>query len=69
MKGGKCVHILHIRSYSTEPESLSKMYKLMKEKKLSYQITKFITRFIFQIQKKKHHQKKMETILRSVRRV
>jgi len=32
MKEGKCVQILHIGSYSTEPESLVKMRKLMEEK-------------------------------------
>jgi len=32
MKAGKCVQILHIGSYSTEPESLAKMRKLMEEK-------------------------------------
>jgi len=32
MKEGKCVQILHIGSYSTEPESLAKMRKLMEEK-------------------------------------
>ena len=32
MKEGKCVQILHIGSYSTEPGSLAKMRKLMEEK-------------------------------------
>ncbi|MEW6102336.1 MAG: GyrI-like domain-containing protein [bacterium] len=36
MKEGKCVQILHIGPYSTEPESLAKMYKLMEEKNLVY---------------------------------
>ena len=36
MKEGKCVQILHIGPYSTEPESLEKMYNLMKEKGLVY---------------------------------
>jgi hypothetical protein len=36
MKEGKCVQILHIGPYSTEPESLLKMYKLMEEKGLVY---------------------------------
>jgi len=36
MKEGKCVQILHIGPYSTEPESLEKMYNLMKGKKLVY---------------------------------
>jgi len=34
MKEGKCVQILHIGPYSTEPESLTKMEKLMEEKSL-----------------------------------
>ena len=34
MKEGKCVQILHIGPYSTEPESIAKMEKLMKEKNL-----------------------------------
>ena len=36
MKEGKCVQILHIGPYSAEPESLEKMYNLMKEKGLVY---------------------------------
>ena len=36
IKEGKCVQILHIGPYSTEPESLEKMYNLMKEKGLVY---------------------------------
>jgi len=32
MKEGKCVQILHIGSYSTEPESLVQMRKPMEEK-------------------------------------
>ena len=36
MREGKCVQILHIGPYSTEPESLEKMYELMKEKGLVY---------------------------------
>jgi hypothetical protein len=34
MKEGKCVQILHVGSYSTEPESIAKMEKLMEEKNL-----------------------------------
>ena len=34
MKGGKCIQILHIGPYSTEPESIAKMRKLMKEENL-----------------------------------
>ena len=34
MKEGKCVQILHIGPYSTEPESLAKMKKLMEEENL-----------------------------------
>ena len=36
MKEGKCVQILHIGPYSTESESLEKIYNLMKEKGLVY---------------------------------
>ena len=36
MREGKCVQILHIGPYSTEPESLEKMNELMKEKGLVY---------------------------------
>ncbi|MHA1579009.1 MAG: GyrI-like domain-containing protein, partial [Candidatus Freyarchaeota archaeon] len=31
---GKCVQVLHVGPYSTEPESLEKMRKLMEEKNL-----------------------------------
>jgi len=34
IKEGKCVEILHIGPYSTEPESIAKMRKLMEEKNL-----------------------------------
>jgi len=34
MKEGTCVQILHIGPYSTEPESIAKMEKLMEEKNL-----------------------------------
>lgn len=34
MEEGKCVQILHIGPYSTEPESIAKMEKLMEEKNL-----------------------------------
>ena len=34
MREGKCVQILHVGPYSTEPESLAKMEKLMEEKNL-----------------------------------
>jgi len=34
MKGGKCIQILHIGPYSTEPESIAKMRKLMEEENL-----------------------------------
>ena len=34
MKEGKCVQILHIGPYSTEPESLAKRGKLREEEKL-----------------------------------
>ncbi len=36
MKEDKCIQTLHIGPYSTEPESLEKMYELMKEKGLVY---------------------------------
>jgi hypothetical protein len=35
MKEGKCIQILHIGPYSTEPESIAKMEKLMEEKNLA----------------------------------
>lgn len=35
MKEGKCVQILHIGPYATEPESIAKMKKLMEEKNLA----------------------------------
>ena len=34
MKGGKCIQISHIGPYSTEPESIAKMRKLMEEENL-----------------------------------
>ena len=34
MKEGRCVQILHIGPYSTEPESIAKMEELMEEKDL-----------------------------------
>lgn len=34
LKEGKCVQILHIGSYSTEPESLAKMKKIMEKENL-----------------------------------
>lgn len=34
MKEGKCVQILHIGPYSTEPESIAKMRKMMEEENL-----------------------------------
>jgi len=34
MKEGKCIQILHRGPYSTEPESLAKMYKLMEDEGL-----------------------------------
>jgi len=36
MKEGKCVQILHIGPYSTEPETLAKMYEFMKDNGLVY---------------------------------
>ncbi|MEM0447720.1 MAG: GyrI-like domain-containing protein, partial [Thermoplasmata archaeon] len=34
IKEGKCIQILHIGPYSTEPESLARMRNLMEEKNL-----------------------------------
>jgi hypothetical protein len=36
IREGRCVQILHIGPYSTEPESLSKVYNLMEEKGLVF---------------------------------
>ena len=58
---GKCVQILHIGPYSTEPESLSKMRKLMKEKNL---IENGLHHEIYLSDPRKTAPEKMKTILR-----
>jgi len=61
MKEGKCVQILHIGPYSTEPESLEKMYNLMKEKGLVYN---GLHHEIYLSDPRKVAPEKMKTILR-----
>ena len=58
---GKCVQILHIGPYSTEPESLSKMRKLMKEKNL---IENGLHHEIYLSDPRRVLEEKMKTILR-----
>jgi hypothetical protein len=58
---GKCVQILHVGPYSTEPESLSKMRKLMKEKNL---IENGLHHEIYLSDPRKIAPEKMKTILR-----
>jgi hypothetical protein len=58
---GKCVQILHVGPYSTEPESLSKMRKLMKEKNL---IENGLHHEIYLSDPRKTAPEKMKTILR-----
>jgi hypothetical protein len=58
---GKCVQILHVGPYSTEPESLSKMRKLMKEKNL---VDDGLHHEIYLSDPRKVTPEKMKTILR-----
>ncbi len=58
---GKCVQILHVGPYSTEPESLSKMRKLIKEKNL---IENGLHHEIYLSDPRKVTPEKMKTILR-----
>ena len=61
MKEGKCVQILHIGPYSTEPESIAKMEKLMKEKNL---VKNGLHHEIYLSDPRKVLPEKMKTILR-----
>lgn len=61
MKEGKCVQILHIGPYSTEPASLTKMYKLMEEKNFVYN---GLHHEIYLSDPRKVAPEKMKTILR-----
>jgi hypothetical protein len=58
---GKCVQVLHVGPYSTEPESLSKMRKLMEEKNL---IENGFHHEIYLSYPRKVAPEKMKTILR-----
>lgn len=58
---GKCIQILHIGPYSTEPESLSKMRELMEEKNL---VENGLHHEIYLSDPRKVVPEKMKTILR-----
>jgi hypothetical protein len=58
---GKCVQILHVGPYSTEPESLSKMRKLMGRKILLKMVSTMKSIFLTQDE---CSEEKMKTILR-----
>lgn len=58
---GKCVQILHVGPYSTEPESLSKMRKLMEKKNL---IENGLHHEIYLSDPRRVSGEKMKTILR-----
>lgn len=61
MKEGKCVQILHIGPYATEPESLAKMRKLTEEEKL---IKNGLHHEIYLSDPRRIPEEKMKTILR-----
>ncbi len=61
IKEGKCIQILHIGPYSTEPESLAKMRKLMEQKNL---VESGLHHEIYLSDPRKVASKKMKTILR-----
>jgi len=63
MKEGKCVQILHIGPYSTEPESIAKMRKLMEKENL---VENGLHRETYLVMSypKKVHEEKLKTILR-----
>lgn len=61
IKEGKCIQILHIGPYSTEPESLSKMRKLMEHKNL---VENGLHHEIYLSDPRKVAPEKMKTILR-----
>ena len=58
---GKCVQVLHIGPYSTEPESLAKMKKLMEENNL---IERALHHEIYLSDPRRVPEEKMKTILR-----
>ena len=57
---GKCVQVLHIGPYSTEPESLAKMKELMEENNL---IEKALHHEIYLSDPRRVPEEKMKTIL------
>ena len=63
MKEAKCVQILHIGPYSTEPESIAKMRKLMEKENL---VENGLHRETYLVMSypKKVHEEKLKTILR-----
>lgn len=61
IKEGKCVQMLHIGPYSTEPESLAKMQKLMEEKNL---VKNGVHHEIYLSDPRKTPSQKLKTILR-----
>ncbi len=61
VKEGKCVQILHIGPYSTEPESLAKIKKLMEQKNL---VENGLHHEIYLSDPGKVSPEKMKTILR-----
>jgi len=58
---GKCVQVLHIGPYSTEPESLAKMKKMMEENNL---IERALHHEIYLSDPRRVPEEKMKTILR-----
>ncbi|MEM3737024.1 MAG: GyrI-like domain-containing protein [Candidatus Bathyarchaeia archaeon] len=58
---GKCVQIMHVGPYSTEPESLSKMRKLMEKNNL---VENGLHHEIYLSDPKRVSEEKMKTILR-----
>ena len=58
---GKCVQVLHIDPYSTEPESLAKMKELMEENNL---IERALHHEIYLSDPRRVPEEKMKTILR-----
>jgi len=63
---GKCVQILHIGSYSTEPESLEKMRNMMREKNF---IENGLHHEIYLSDPRRVPEEKMKTILRQPIRI
>ena len=61
IKEGKCIQILHIGPYSTEPESLAKMRKLMEQKNI---VESGLHHEIYLSDPRKVTPEKMKTIIR-----